>query len=124
VLVVAPPSRFRDSLQAIVRALLALNHSRVVQATDASSVLGLPIDRAPALVLLDLAMPANDPTALLKSIKGQWSGTRCIAVVKDATDGHAAMHNGADAVLTRGYTFGALAEALSVTLDGAGAGSD
>jgi DNA-binding NarL/FixJ family response regulator len=62
-----------------LRAMLAGSGTKIVgEATDATSTLTLAKKHKPAVVLLDVAIPAGDPFELVAKLAKSLAGTKCI----------------------------------------------
>jgi len=111
VLIVAPPSRLRDGLQAMVRAVPQVAYT--VQADDGQAALRILAEHPLALVLLDADLPGEAAWTVLRQIKAQWPQTRCIVLVNNGQQSQIANTHGADAVLVKGFTGTTLTETLA-----------
>jgi DNA-binding NarL/FixJ family response regulator len=107
-LIVAPPGRLRDGLEAMVRAVPQIE--RTLRADDGPSTLRMIAECPPALVLLDRVVPGERTWALLGRIKARWPQTACIVLVHTRQQRQTASEQGADAVLLEGFTLTTLAE--------------
>ncbi len=118
VMIVAPPNRLRDGLQALIKALPQVG-SRV-QAQDSLSPQQVSTNHQPALVVLDAGLPDDGAWTALRDIKARWPRTRCIVLADSDQQRRKAAARGADAVLVRGFTGTTLMETISKMLPGGG----
>ncbi len=117
VLIVAPPGRLRDGLQAMMRAVPQI--ADTAQADDGPAALQMLAEHPLALVLLDADLPGGEAWTLGRQIKARWPQTRVIILVNN--DGPCQVAGGcdADAVLTKGFTVTALTETVAALLPSA-----
>jgi DNA-binding NarL/FixJ family response regulator len=101
VLIVAAPSRLRDGLRAMVRAVPQIEYT--VQADDGPSALRMLAEHPLALVLLDADLPGDEAWIVLTQIKARWPQTRCVVLVSNDQQRQVADMHGADAVLVKGF---------------------
>jgi DNA-binding NarL/FixJ family response regulator len=114
VLIVAPPSRLRDALQAMIRAVPQVAYT--VQADDGQAALRILAEHPLALVLLDADLPGDEAWTVLPQIKARWPQTRCIVLVNNDQQRQVANMHGADVVLVKGFTGAILTETVAKLL--------
>ena len=114
VLIVAPPGRLRDGLQAIVRAVPQI--AETLQADDGPAALRLLTEHPLALVVLDAALPGGEAWTLWPQIKSRWPQTRVIILTNEDGQRQIAGKCDADALLTKGFTVTALTETVATLL--------
>jgi DNA-binding NarL/FixJ family response regulator len=114
VLIVAPPSRLRDGLQAMVRAMPQIEDT--VQADNGPAALRMLTEHPLALVLLDADLPGEEAWTVLRQIKARWPQTRCLVLVSNDQPRQIANKYGADAVLVKGFTGTTLTETIAKLL--------
>ena len=117
VLIVAPPGRLRDSLQAMVRAVPQI--ADTMQADDGLAALQMLAERPLALVLLDADLPGEEAWTVWPQIKARWPQTRVIILANNDGQRQVAGKCDADAVLTKGFTVTALRETVATLLPSA-----
>jgi DNA-binding NarL/FixJ family response regulator len=100
-LIVTGPGSFQNGLLALMTAMPQIEV--VGEADNASSALQMVVERRPALVLLDMDLPGNDPWALLRQIKNDWPAIRCIALADDVQHQQDSQAAGADVALVKGF---------------------
>ena len=99
-LIVAKPSRIRDSLSALLR---SVPHIRIVgQVEDVPSAMKMVTDYHPNLVLLGSNLPDDEILTVLIRTKAQQPQTRCIVLANTAQQHWMAEAAGADSVLFAG----------------------
>lgn len=115
VLLVSPPSRLRDGLRAILRALpqlgaiTAVDHPRAAHAYLQHNL--------PGLVLLDAAFPDEESVAALQNfLRRAMPEVGLIVLAENGRQMAQAQHAQADWVLLKGFTVPALQEALQSLL--------
>ena len=111
VLIVAPPGRLRDGLQAMLRAVPQI--AGTVQADDGPAALQMLAEHPLALVLLDADLLGEEAWSLGQQIKARWAQTRVIILINDNGQWPVASRCDADAVLAKGFTVTALAETVA-----------
>lgn len=102
VLIVAPPSRLRAGLQAIVRDVTQAEN--IDQVDQAPVVLQILREHPQTLVIIDIDLPNNGAVALLKQIKSRWPDIRCVLLVNHFRDRACACGASAEAVLVKGFS--------------------
>jgi DNA-binding NarL/FixJ family response regulator len=100
VLVVARPSRIRDSLQALLHIVPQL---KVAMATHSFLAVQMMAQYNPALILLDVDLPDDQVWDLLKQIQLTRPQTRCLFLVNSIQQQQAARAAGAHAALLKGF---------------------
>ena len=118
VMIVAPPNRLRDGLQALIKAVPQVG-SRV-QAQDSLSLQQVGANHQPSLVVLDAGLPDDGAWTALRDIQACWPRTRCIVLADSDQQRRKASARGADAVLVRGFTGTMLSETIAEMLSGVG----
>lgn len=113
-LIVAPPSRWREGLEAIVRAIPQIEG--VDWADDGPSALRMIAEHPPGLVLLDADLPGDEARTVLRQVKAGWPQTRCIVLVNNGQQRQVVNTDGADAVLVKGFLATKLAETIAKLL--------
>ena len=98
ILIVAPPSRIRDSLRAIVRATRQIEHVDV--ADDGTLALEAISARVPSIVLLGAGSHGWE-VAVLKQIKADWPEIKCVVLANNDRYSYPADTVSVDTVLTR-----------------------
>jgi len=119
VLIVAPPGRLRDGLQALVRA--APQVKCAVWTADSPSTLRMIAEHLPVLVLLDADLPDEEAWTVLGQIKARWPQIPCIALVHNGVQNQMANALSADAVLVKGFSAQTLARTMEDLLSPMGA---
>jgi DNA-binding NarL/FixJ family response regulator len=114
VLIVAPPGRLRDGLQAMVRAVPQI--ADTVQADDGPTALQMLTEHPLALVLLDADLPGEEAWTVLPQIKARWPQTRCIVLINNDQQRQIANTHCADAVLVKGFPGTTLLETVAKLL--------
>jgi len=117
VLIVSPPGRLRDVLQAMVRAVPQI--ADTVQADDGPAALQMLAERPLALVLLDADLPDGEAWTLWPQIKARWPQTHVIILVNNNGQRQIVGRCDADALLTKGFTVTALTETVASLLPSA-----
>jgi len=102
VLIVAPPSRLRAGLHAIVRDVTQAEN--IEQVDQVPVVLQILQQHPQTLVILDIDLPNNGAVTLLKQIKSRWPHIRCVLLVNHFKDRACACGTAADAVLVKGFS--------------------
>ena len=118
-LIVAAPSRKRDSLRTLLRAVPRLTIIDLVD--DASFVLESNGDHPPDLLVLDLSLSVNGTWTVLEQIRAKWPQTRCLVLVETIQQRLMAQAAHVDGVLVNGFStdkFFALVERLLFRGDG------
>jgi DNA-binding NarL/FixJ family response regulator len=118
VVIVAPPSRLRDGLQALIKAVPQVG-SRV-QTEDSLSLQQASANDQPSLVVLDAGLPDEGAWTALRDIRACWPRTRCIVLADSDQQRRKAAARGADAVLVRGFTGTMLVETIAEILPAKG----
>ena len=101
-LIATRPGSLQDSLVALMTTMRQV--SAVLIAGDATSALGSIAQHRPALVVLEMNLPAEETYATLEEIKARWPSTRCIALADDVQQQQETESAGADVVLIKGYS--------------------
>ena len=113
-LIVAQPGPLRDSLQALMTTMPQIEI--VAEANEPSALLRMGDRIQPDIVLMDASLPGNDVWAALKQIRGAWSQTRTIVLVKDSPQQQQAEEAGADVALLQGFPAAKLAATIEELL--------
>ena len=113
-LIVARPGRIRDGWRALLRASSQLDV--VDQADDRQSALRKIAELRPVLLLVDADLPGDEARTVLRQIKSRWPHIRCIFVINHGEQRQLGNENGADAVLSRGFSTSALADTIEELL--------
>lgn len=100
-LIVAKPTRFRDGLRALLRAMPQIEV--VVQADNFSAALRIVAERAPAFILLDSSL-LSDQVEIIRQTKIHSPRTYCIVLADNVKQQQLAWANGADEVLLAGFS--------------------
>ena len=101
-LIVAKPSRIRDSLKTLLR---AVPHMQIVgQADNSPAAIKMITDYRPTLVLLDSNLPDDEIQTILRRTKTNQPQTRFIVLAKTAQQQWMAEAAGADSVLFAGHS--------------------
>jgi DNA-binding NarL/FixJ family response regulator len=100
-LIATRPGSLQDSLVALMTTMHQVN--AVLIAEDGASALRTMAQHRPALVVLELDLPAEERHAVLNEIKTRWPLTRCIALAEDIEQRREAESAGADVVLIKGF---------------------
>ena len=111
VLVVTPPGRWRDGLQAVVRASHLVGV--VDEADDTQSALAMIAAHPPALVLLDTDLPDGRCREILMQIRNKWPHVLIVLLVNNSRERSAAVRAGADAALVRDITTSTFGQLLA-----------
>ena len=124
-LIAARPGDLQDGLVALMTTMPQV--SAVLIAEDAPSVLRTMARHRPALVVLEMDLPAEEWLAPLQEIRTRWPLTRCIALADDVQGQQEAQSAGADVVLIVGFPAAKLIAAIEGLLsqqEGGGACAD
>ena len=100
-LIATRPGPLLDSLVALMTTMDQVN--AVLIAEDGASALRMMAQHRPALVVIEMNLPAGEMHAVLGEIKTRWPLTRCIALVEDIEQQQEAESAGADVVLIAGF---------------------
>jgi DNA-binding response OmpR family regulator len=100
-LIVALPSRMRDSLALLLASVL--DRIAVRLADDCCAANRIMVEQRPALVLLDTNLPGEDVWSLLESMGANGSRSRCLVLADSVRQQKRARSAGADAALLKGY---------------------
>lgn len=114
ILIVAPPSRLRAGLHAIVRDVTQAEN--VEQVDQAPVVLQILQQHPQTLVILDIDLPNNGAVTLLDQIKSRWPHVCCVLLVNHFKDRTCACGTAADAVLVKGFSTTAFMETIDKLL--------
>jgi len=109
-LIVTGPDSLQNGLVALITTMPQIH--AVLVAEEAAGALRVIADHRPALVLLDMILPKNGASTVLKEIKSKWPSTRCIALADDVHQQQEAEAAGADVVLIKGYPAAKLIAAI------------
>ncbi len=111
-LVIARPSRFRDSLHLLLASMSLIENIHL--ADDIESA--LKVTAVPTIVIVDAELDgACLPTAINK-IKAAWPQARLITLVEDELEFQAAQSAGADVRLRKGFPAAKFIEAVEKLL--------
>lgn len=100
ILILATPGDLQTSLQML---LSLLSDVAVLVTAESSSALQAIERYAPALVIMDFALPEEDQPNGVNRIKARWPATPCLVLVNDEQQYQKAQASGADLVLVKGY---------------------
>jgi DNA-binding NarL/FixJ family response regulator len=101
-MIVAKPSRRRDSLRAMLK---AIPHLRIIgQVDDCPSALRIISKHLVKLILLDCNLDDEEIWTLLQQIKTKWPQTRCLVLVETVQQQQMAKAAGADDVLASDFS--------------------
>ena len=100
ILILAMPGDLQTSLQML---LSLLSDVAVLVTAESSSALQAIERYAPALVIMDFALPEEDQPNGANRIKARWPTTPCLVLVNDEQQFQKAQNTGADLVLFKGY---------------------
>jgi DNA-binding NarL/FixJ family response regulator len=101
-LIAARPGSLQDSLVALMTTMPQVN--AVLIAEDTESARRTMAHHRPALVVIEMDLPPAKGTALVKEIKTEFQGARCIALAGNGEQQRQAESAGADAVLIVGFS--------------------
>jgi DNA-binding NarL/FixJ family response regulator len=113
-LIAARPGPLRDGLRALVKAIPQIK--TVHQAGDIPSACQTIAKHRPTLVLLDGSMNGNGIESLLKTIRVQKAGCRCILLAENIQQQQEAIAAGVDVVLPQGFPAAKLFETVDKLL--------
>jgi DNA-binding NarL/FixJ family response regulator len=111
VLVVAPPGRLRDGLQAMLRSIPCVRS--VERADDGPSALSRMEQHAPDVVLLDENLADEEAWTVSRQIRARWPHVRCLVLTISGWHQQQTHAEDADAVLVKGFTTERLGAAIS-----------
>ena len=100
ILILAVPGDLQTSLQML---LSLLSDVAVLVTAESSSALQAIERYAPALVIMDFALPEEDQPNGVNRIKACWPSTPILVLVNDEQQFQKAQDTGADLVLIKGY---------------------
>jgi DNA-binding NarL/FixJ family response regulator len=100
-LIATRPGSLQDSLVALMTTMPEVN--AVLIAEDTASALRTMAQHRPALVVLEMDLPAKEGVVPLQEIKTRWPMTRCIVLADDVQAQQEAESAGADVVLIAGF---------------------
>ena len=100
-LIVTHRESLQNGLQALVMSIPQVDI--IGQVDDGSRALEIIQEHHPDLVLLDMDLPGNEPSALLRQLKNDWPATRCIALANDVQHQQESEVAGADVALVKGF---------------------
>ena len=103
VLIVARPGELRDGLSALLAATGKVG--RITQADDGQAALALIGQSCPLVAVLDWDPTGGDLPTLLKRIKAECPGTKCLVLADGVEQQREAEFAGADKVDTRDTDF-------------------
>lgn len=113
VLVIARPSRFRDSIYLLLASMSPIE--KIVLADDMASALKMNLTLAVVVVDADVGSPRL-PT-LINNIKNTWPQARLVILVEDELEFQAAQAGGGDALLRKGFPAAEFIEAVEGLLE-------
>jgi DNA-binding NarL/FixJ family response regulator len=119
VLIVAPPSRLRDGLRAVVQAMPQV--ASIDQADDLNSALGMLAEQHPAWVLLDGDLLTGDIGAALRQLEVAGPMAWRIVLTNDAKLRRAVQASGAHMALAKSVTTKSLSALTAALLETKGA---
>jgi len=109
-LVATRAGSLQDSLVALITTMPQVN--AVLIAEDAASTLHMMAQHRPALVVLEMDLPAEEGVVPLQEIKTRWPMARCIALADDVQAQQEAESAGADVALIAGFPAARLIAAI------------
>ncbi len=111
ILIVAPPGRFSDGLQAVVQSLPEV--SRAVHTQAGLTTPPLLLDSALPVIILDATLPLSpqDAQIILQDVSHQFPWSKTIALVNTTAEMQA-YESFTDVVLLKGFTTAVLRAAL------------
>jgi DNA-binding response OmpR family regulator len=101
-LIVAKPGPLRDSLQALMAAMMPQIEA-AYEVNDLASALEMTFACCPTLVLLDCGLNGGDGWMTVRRAKAKWPQARCVFLANDVQQHQEAEAAGADAVLLKGF---------------------
>ena len=110
VMIVAEPGRLRDGLRAMLDSFPTLETVAVVD--DGRSALEAIESGRPDLAILDAHWFDEGTADLIRAVKQEWNGTRCIVVAEGLGQFQPLLDAGADSVLLRGFSAAELRAAV------------
>ncbi len=113
-LIVARPSRVRDSLGALLTAITHIN--TVEQADHALSAIKLAMEHRLDLVLVDSSLPDEEIHTVLTQIKLRQPDTQCIVLADDLHRRQIARSAGADKAVVMGLAAATLLKTIKEML--------
>jgi len=99
-LIIAPPGRWRDSLQVLLRACDGITLAG--QADDGPAGLQMIADRPPTVVVVDAKLPDGEAWWLLQQLQRQWPQVHSLVLAHSAHQERLARAAGADDVFQAG----------------------
>ncbi len=116
VLIVARPGELRDGLRALLAA--TGKAGRITQADDGQAALALIGQSCPQVAVLDWDLKGGDLPTLLKRIKAECPGTKCLVFTDGVEQQREAESAGADVTILKGFPAAKLVQTLSTLLEG------
>ena len=111
VLIVAKPGELRDGLSALLAAMGKVG--RITQADDGQAALALIGQSCPQVAVLDWDPTGGDFPTLLKRIKAECPGTKCLVFTDGVEQQREAESAGADVTVLKGFPAARLVQTLS-----------
>ena len=111
VLIVTPPGRWRDGLQAVVRASPQVG--KVDEADDTQAALAMIAGHPPALILLDTDLLDGQCREILMQVRNRWPQIWSVALVDSSRERAPVLKAGADAALVRNITTATFGQLLA-----------
>ena len=121
ILILAMPGDLQTSLQVL---LSLLSDVAVLVTAESSSALQAIERYAPALVIMDFALPEEDQPNGVNRIKACWPSTPILVLVNDEQQFQKAQDTGADLVLIKGYPAAKLLATIEDLLSQGGSGGE
>jgi DNA-binding NarL/FixJ family response regulator len=109
ILILAMPGDLQTSLQMLLSLLCDV---AVLVTAESSSALQAIEKYAPALVIMDFALPGEDLPKIVHLIKANLPTIPCLVLVDDEQQRQRAQNTGADLVLVKGYPAAKLLAAI------------
>ena len=101
-LIATRPGSLQDSLVALMTTMPEVN--AVLIAEDAASALRTVAQHRPALVVIEVGLPAEAGLSPLQEIRARWPMTRCLALADDVEQQREAESAGIKVVLIVGFS--------------------
>jgi len=113
-LIVAKPGHLRDGVQSLLRTLPEIEIIAEVKCPSVLSKMGS--EMKPDIILLDASLFGENIWKVITKIKGEWSRTQCVVLVKDSQRQQAVYDTGADLVVPQGFPATKLVAAIKELL--------
>jgi DNA-binding response OmpR family regulator len=115
VVIVAEPSRLREGLETMLDSFLTLQTVAVVE--ERAEALNVIRSMQPDLAILDAQLLNESTVDLVRSIKLESSGIRCIVVTERLAQFQPILEAGADEVLLKGFSAAELRSGMEQLLE-------